>query len=157
MEKGKYDAKDIDLVKDVVSKDEFKKIRKAATNVLYTVQSSILFFISIPFCIAGVLMSFVFTESRIAYLFANSDNFMSNFGEILFLLMVVWFIISPIVIGIWAIFSWRKYNDSQRFLNKHVGEVAEQIKIQKKVAYERRLEEERQRQRAMSDGMLGSN
>ncbi|RII83854.1 hypothetical protein [Neopusillimonas maritima] len=155
MEKGKHKAEDFELVKEVVSKDEFKKIRKAATNVLYTVQSSILFFISIPFCIAGVLMSFVFTERRVSFLFANFDNFMGNLGEILFLIMVVWFIVSPLVIGLWAICSWRKYNESQRFLNKHVAERAEQIRIQNNVAYERKLEMERQRQRSMSDGMVG--
>ena len=40
MEKARYNADDFDIVEDAVSAEEFKKIRKAATNILYTHQSN---------------------------------------------------------------------------------------------------------------------
>ena len=126
MEKARYNADDFDIVEDAVSAEEFKKIRKAATNILYTHQSKFFFKLSIPFCIAGVFMAYIFPIHIIQRMFSSIDGFMNNIGDFFLLLMIVWFIISPLVIGWWAIASRLKHDESQRFLNKHVAERAKQ-------------------------------
>lgn len=157
MEKARYNADDFDIVEDAVSAEEFKKIRKAATNILYTHQSKFFFKLSIPFCFVGVFMAQFTPENMFPKMFSSFEGFMNSIGDFFITVMIFWFIISPLVIGWWAITSRLKHDESQRFLNKHVAERANQIRIQNRVVYERKLEEERQRQRAMSDGMLGSN
>lgn len=81
------------------------------------------------------------------------NGLINNAGNLLLLIMVVWFIISPLFFGFMTLRAWPKYNNAQRFLNKHIGERANQIRIENKVAYERKLENERQRQNSRSEGI----
>ena len=153
MEKAKYNESDYRLVCDVATKDEIRQMKDAGRVLMWSVYGAILFLISIPFCVAGVFMAHFIPGNMVQEMLSGFNGLINNAGNLLLLIMVVWFIISPLFFGFMTLRAWPKYNNAQRFLNKHIGERANQIRIENKVAYERKLENERQRQNSRSEGI----
>lgn len=136
--KFKLDRWQIELVKEISSKEEWRPIQTALKTHLLALGAPWLFVLSIPFCFVGLWL--VSLDPRLlTSLTRSADNLL--WGSV-----AIWFLVAPFLFGYWSVKHRRLRSQAEAFLQVNVVEKANRIHLERKVSRDLAYEAERERQ-----------
>lgn len=130
----------IELVKEISSKEEWKPINNALKTHILAWAAPFLFALSIPFWFVGLGLVML-DPSNLTW-----ESLTRHMGNVVWGAVAVWFLIAPLLFGYLAIKHRRLRPQAEAFLQVNVVEKANRIQLEREVSRDLAYEQERQRQ-----------
>ncbi|OXR48575.1 hypothetical protein PuT2_11415 [Pusillimonas sp. T2] len=138
--KFKLDRWQIDLIKNLSSKAEWKPINKALKTHVLAAFAPILFVLSIPFWFVGLLLV------KLDPFFWTWESLTRHMDNLVWGSVAVWFLIAPLLFAYLAIKHRRLRPQAEAFLQTNVVDKANRLHLERQVSHDLAYEKERQRQ-----------